>query len=209
MSDNIIVTGNVIKFLKDSVVNSQKDIITITIDKVISDKLMDEYTYQVSTDGSINIPQGDTLGSYMAKDEVIEVVYSKDKLIRLLKDMAFESVPRDLTEDELQDIYNYSVKSVNEEYKANRVHTFKVETIGEQCIRIVLIIFNNSEVTFNVAKLPLTLRDALNRVVFSGLVDIDEKVNPGKIGICQVKVPKESLLEANANLISWTITFEM
>lgn len=209
MRENVIVTGGNIKILKPSANDINQKIITITINDIGCNKLTNSYYYNVSTEGMVIIPQGDSSIIENNKLTDINSLKSRIELIGLLESISFENISEDLSENELEKIYEYAKLKITRDAGWGKINPFSVEVTSERFIKVTLIIYNGNESDLNITKIPLKLREARDKVIFVGLVDVNENISSGKIGICQVKIYGEDLLEEDIDLSNWSITFEM
>lgn len=206
MTENVLVNGDYIRFIKTSVVDDENDTVTITLKNVDSSKFSNSYSYKVSPDGKIIIQNGIDTDS----DEDAE--YSREKLVSLLKDIAFENIPEDLSDRELKKIYDYAVKNIDKKMGNGRIHPVGVDVtdLGKvKTIKIILIMYNGNKSELLITKLPLKLRDADGKTVFADLVDVNQVINPQKIGIFHLKFSNYDTLVKEMDLSSWSVTFEM
>ena len=193
----------------DTIVINDKlnGLVTITTEDLSKRDLTNSYIYKICPDGKIlNIDEENSIDEKLKEASVKN---PKEILVKKLIKGRFEQIPKDLTELELVRILDFSEKEIAEIKGFSRMIPFSVETTNSGDLKVILLMYNGSMTEMTVDNFPFKLRDAENKVITAGLIDINKIISPSKIAICEVQIEKALLNEQEVDLTTWTVTFEM
>ena len=196
--DDTIVINNIVS-------DDSEDIITIysrNPRKKYADK---KNSYKISPNGRIVI--NNLMGELQEKS--LKQGNLRDLLVEELIKIGFERVPTNLTEEELKDIFEYSISKMVRKIGFGKMEPYRVKLTDSGDLEIMLLIYNGNGLSLTLDQFPLKLKDANQKVVFAGLFDFNIEVSSDRIGICCIKINKDVLKEKDMDLTTWSITFEM
>ncbi|MGH4139576.1 SLAP domain-containing protein [Clostridium sp.] len=182
-------------------------LVTITTEDLSKRDLTNSFIYKICPDGKIlNIAEDNSIDEKLKEASVKN---PREILIEKLIKGRFQQIPEDLTELELGRILEFSEKEIVEIKGFSRMFPFSVETTNSGDLKVMLLMYNGNKSEMAVDKFPFKLKDAKNKVLTAGLIDINKTISPYKIVICEVQIEKELLSEQPWDLTTWTVTFEM
>jgi SLAP domain-containing protein len=182
-------------------------LITITNEDLCEQGLSNNFSYRVCPDGEILDSVADNNIDEKLKEAPVKS--SKEILIEKLIKHGLEHVPEGLTELELNSILDFSEREIVRSNDYSKMFPFNVETINNGDLKVTLLMYNGSSRVTALTKFPFKLKDAKDKVITVGLIDINKTISPFKIGICEVRIEKASFSEKVPDLTTWTVTFEM
>jgi SLAP domain-containing protein len=193
----------------DTIVINDKlsGLVTITIENLSKQNLSNNFTYRVCPDGEILGMGADNNIDEKLKETSVKS--SKEVLIEKLIMNGFEKVPENLTELELDSILEFSEKEIVKSNDYSKMFPYSVETTNSDDLKVILLMYNGSNIIATLEKFPFKLKDAKDKVVTAGLIEVNKTINPSKIVICEVQIEKAALSEQTPDLTTWTVTFEM
>ena len=103
----------------------------------------------------------------------------------------------------------FSEKEIVKNNKYSKMFPFSVEKTDNYDLKVILLMYNGSSNATDLTKFPFKLKDANDKVIIAGTIDLDKTISSSKIGICEVLIEKTRLIEQLPDLTSWTVTFEM
>ncbi|MCB2357816.1 SLAP domain-containing protein [Clostridium estertheticum] len=182
-------------------------LVTITTEDLSEQNLSNNFIYKVCPNGEIlNAGNENKIDEKLKKKAVRN---SKEILSDKLIEDGFEEIPENLTKLELTKILEFSQNKIVKNNKYSRMFPFSVEKTENYDLKVILLMYNGSNNESEINKFPFKLKDANDNVLIVGLIDINKKISPYKIGICEVLIEKAQLSEQLPDLTSWTVTFEM
>ncbi|MGV8983119.1 SLAP domain-containing protein [Clostridium sp.] len=181
-------------------------LVTITTEDLSRRDLTNSFIYKICPDGKVlNVHEENKIDE---KLEEASVKNPRGILIEKLIKGGFEKIPDDLTDLELVRILEFSEREIVKN-NDSRMFPFSVETTNSGDLKVILLMYNGSMTEMTVDKFPFKLKDAKNKVITAGLIDINKIISPSKIAICEVQIEKALLNEQEVDLTTWTVTFEM
>lgn len=182
-------------------------LVTITTEDLDDQNVSNNFIYKVCPDGKILNSGAESKINEKPKEAPVKT--SKELLIeKLIKD-GFERIPKNLTEQELIKILEFSEREIVKSNDYSRMFPFSVETANNGDLKVILLMYNGGTIETSLTKFPFKLKDANDKVLIVGLVDIDKTISPSKIVVCEVQIEKALLSEEVPDLTTWTVTFEL
>ena len=151
-------------------------LVTITTEDLSEQNLPDNFIYKVCPDGEIlNVgKENRTEKKLKAKS----VKNSREILIDKLIEDGFEHIPENLTKLELTKMLEFSEeKIVKNKNEYSRVFPFSVEKNDNYDLKVILLIYNGSKHATTLTKFPFKLKDANDKVIIAGVIDLDKTVS--------------------------------
>ncbi|WML36735.1 SLAP domain-containing protein [Clostridium sp. OS1-26] len=134
---------------------------------------------------------------------------SREVLISELLKLGFENIPEELNEEELKDIIGFAISKMDKEASYGQIYPFIVKKCENDDLSIILLMNNKNTFPFELAQLPITLKDAEEKVVFADFVKLNKAICAEKTGIYYIKVNKEDVKEKDMDLSTWSIIFQV
>lgn len=194
-------------FVDTELNNILDNVITINSSYSNMKDLDENYSYTISPDGKVIF--NDLLNDLRKlKANQLKDKSEKELLIDELIKYGFEKVPTDLNETQLKSILEFSIAKIIKNIEYGQFHPFSVEKAASNDLFIILLMYNGNTLPFAVETLPFKLKDADEKVIFAGSINLDKAVSPKKTGIYYIKINKNDLKEDSMDLSKWTITFD-
>ncbi|MCB2306001.1 SLAP domain-containing protein [Clostridium estertheticum] len=182
-------------------------LVTITTEDLSEQNLSDNFIYKVCPNGEIlNSGNENKIDEKLKKKAVRN---SKEILSDKLIADGFDKIPENLSKLQLAKILEFSENKIVKNNKYSRMFPFSVEKTDNYDLKVILLMYNGSNIESEINKFPFKLKDANDNVLIADLIDINKTIGPYKIGICEVLIEKAQLSEQLPDLTSWTVTFEM
>ncbi|MCB2354989.1 SLAP domain-containing protein [Clostridium estertheticum] len=182
-------------------------LVTITTEDLSEQNLSNNFIYKVCPNGEIlNAGNENKIDEKLKKKAVRN---SKEILSDKLIADGFEEIPENLSKLELTKILEFSQNKIVKNNKYSRMFPFSVEKTENYDLKVILLMYNGSNIVTEMSKFPFKLKDANDNVLIADLIDINKTISPSKIGICEVLIEKARLSEQLPDLTTWTVTFEM
>ncbi|MBU3190272.1 SLAP domain-containing protein [Clostridium bowmanii] len=195
-------SGNDTIVIKDKL----NGLVTITTEDLSKRDLTNSFIYKICPDGKIlNVHEENKIDEKLEKASVKN---PREILIEKSIKGGFEKISDDLTDLELVRILEFSEREIVKN-NDSRMVLFSVETTNSGDLKVILLMYNGSKSEMTIDKFPFKLKDAKDKVITVGLIDINKTISPSKIAICEVQIEKALLNEQEVDLTTWTVTFEM
>lgn len=181
-------------------------LVTITTEDLSKRDLTNSFIYKICPDGKIlNVHEENKIDEKLEKASVKN---PREILVEKLIKGGFEKIPDELTDLELVRALEFSESEIVKNNNS-RMFPFSVEATNKGDLKVILLMYNGSKNEMDVDKFPFKLKDAKNKVLTAGLIDINKTISPSKIAICEVQIEKALLSDQTWDLTTWTVTFEM